>query len=174
MILTKNNHEYIIDEEDAEKVKRYNWYKDPSNGYWCTFRRIDGVKKKIYLHRYITGNDTSDLVTDHINHDVNDNRKCNLRICTPSLNLRNKRVKQNNKTGYCNIYKDGKRYMLQTRIDGKKKTLGRYDSIVEALKAKCGFWLKLFNLDMRDEIDEAVRELENIECSKKYLMRHED
>lgn len=159
MEIVKGNNAYIIDEEDAERLKRYTWYKDPSNGYWCTFRHINGIKRKIYMHRFIMRNESSYLVTDHINHDVNDNRKSNLRICTPSLNLRNKKIRQNNKTGYCNIYRDGKRYILQTRIDGKNRTLGRYDSIIDALDAKADFWLQLFELDLTKEIDEAIREL---------------
>lgn len=159
MKIVKGNNAYIIDEEDAERLSRYTWYKDPSNGYWCTFRRINGIKRKIYMHRYIMRNESPYLVTDHINHDVNDNQKNNLRICTPSLNLRNKKIRQNNKTGYSNIYRDGKRYILQTRIDGKNRTLGRYDSIIDALDAKADFWLQLFELDMTKEIEEAIREL---------------
>ena len=160
MEITKGNNAYTIDDIDAERVKLYNWYWDPSIGYWCTFKQRGGIKRKIYLHRYIVGNVPSGKVVDHINHDTSDNRRSNLRVCTPSLNLRNKRIKQNTQTGYSNIYKDGKRYRLQARIGGKNKTLGKYDTIVDAWDAKGDYWLDLFGLDLLDEIDEAIRELE--------------
>ena len=165
MQIVKGNNAYTIDDIDAERVKLYNWYLDPSIGYWCTFRRINGIKRKIYLHRYIVGNVPPGKVVDHINHDTSDNRRSNLRVCTQAFNLRNKKIRQNNKTGYSNIYRDGKRYVLQARIDGKNRTLGRYDSIIDALDAKADYWLDLFGLDMTEEIDEAIRELREKDAS---------
>lgn len=159
MTINKGSNAYTIDDRDAERVGKYNWYWDASIGYWCTFRRINGFKRKIYLHRFIMGDVPAGRVVDHINHDTSDNRRDNLRICSPSLNLRNKRVRQNTKTGYANIEQVGRRYRLRAYIDGKKKTLGRYDSIAGALDAKGKYWLDLFGLDLLDEIDEAIREL---------------
>lgn len=46
--------------------------------------------------------------------------------------------------------------MLQARIDGKTKTLGRFDNINDALKQKMYLWNELFNLDYRKEIYKAT------------------
>ena len=107
------------------------------------------------MHRYITNNNTPNP-TDHIDGNKDNNTRENLRICTRAVNARNQGIKANNRTGYKNIFVNGKKYVLQARIDGKTKTLGRFDNINDALKQKMYLWNELFNLDYRKEIYKAT------------------
>ena len=145
------NDKFIVSSEDVNKVLKYKWRKDKQTGYWYAYNK----NKKIYLHRYITNNNTSNP-TDHIDGDKDNNTRENLRICTRAANARNQGILANNRTGYKNIFVNGNKYVLQARIDGKTKTLGRFDNINDALKQKMYLWNELFNLDYRKEIYKAT------------------
>lgn len=76
----------LIDIEDIPKLKEYYWYKNKSNNYW-----VQSTNKGCgeLLHRFIM-NPPKGYVVDHINHDTDDQRKSQLRICTPQQNQFNK------------------------------------------------------------------------------------
>ena len=145
MTIEHRNNRCIIDDEDAELARRYKWRKDTSTGYWATYIRVDGCKKKLYLHRLIT---------------KDDNRRENLRIVSYALNARNRSVKSNNQTGYTNIFKEGKKYVIQARINGKTSRLGRFNTIPEALQAKADIWMDRWGIDLYDEIEKEMSEAE--------------
>lgn len=151
-------NKFIISEEDVEKVSKYQWRKDKQTGYWYTYIK----SKKMYLHRFITKNNTSNP-TDHINGNKNDNRRENLRICTHKQNARNQRLQSANQTGYRNIFKSGKKYVVQCALNGKIQTLGRYDSILDALTDKVKLWKEKFNIDYTTEYYKATMDIFQIE-----------
>ena len=70
----------IIDAEDVDKIKYIKWRLN-CNGYVMNNSRTD-----IFLHRRILNVDT---MVDHKNGNRLDNRKCNLRVATPSTNQMN-------------------------------------------------------------------------------------
>lgn len=149
---------FIISEEDVEKVEKYDWHKDKQTGYWYTYIN----KKKIYLHRYITNNNSNNP-TDHIDKNKDNNTRENLRICTHKENARNKSFKSNNQTGYTNIFKHGKKYIIQARINSKTKTLASFKTLDEALKAKVQMWKEIFNIDYTADYYRATMDLFGIE-----------
>lgn len=78
-----------IDEVDLYLIKAYKWHvSDRGYAVWRGVR--GGIKKTIRMHRIIAKTPKG-MITDHINHDKLDNRRSNLRICTQSDNMRNKR-----------------------------------------------------------------------------------
>ena len=91
------NRPFIFDYEDYDKVSKFTWCKN-NLGYFCATIPKSG-KKKMLLHRFIMGLTERNIKIDHINHKVNDNRKCNLRICSHKENLANSRVRTTNKSG---------------------------------------------------------------------------
>jgi len=77
----------IIDHEDLSKINYCHW-NISSFGY-----ARNGKHQK--LHHLIVGKPPLPLVTDHINRNKLDNRKCNLRFVTVAINNKNKDYKKN-------------------------------------------------------------------------------
>lgn len=114
----------MIDAEDVDKVKYSKWRLN-CNGYVISTNKFDG--KTTFLHRRILNN-TNQFV-DHINGDVLDNRKQNLRLVTKSQNQMNVNYKGVSKT------KNDKHY-AHIKIKGKAINLGVYVDEEEALYAR--------------------------------------
>lgn len=114
----------MIDAEDVDKVKYSKWRLN-CNGYVISTNKFDG--KTTFLHRRILNN-TNQFV-DHINGNVLDNRKQNLRLATKSQNQMNVNYKGVSKT------KNDKHY-AHIKIKGKAINLGVYVDEEEALYAR--------------------------------------
>lgn len=76
----------VVDEDDLERILKYKWYAWWSPKGKCFYVRASIGGKKIYIHRFIMNNSDKKVHTDHINHNTLDNRKLNLRNCSPSQN----------------------------------------------------------------------------------------
>jgi len=82
----------IVDDEDFEELNQYKWTahnatKKDKSDYFYAIRCVN--KKMIRMHRVLM-NPPDDMQIDHINRNPLDNRKENLRICTHSVNQRNR------------------------------------------------------------------------------------
>lgn len=75
---------------------------------------------------------------DHINGDRLDNKWVNLREVTRAENLMNLGVKGNNSSGFMGVHlrKDTNKYNAFIHHKGKKYSLGDYDNIENAVKAR--------------------------------------
>lgn len=151
--ITTKNESFIIDTEDYDLCKNYTWWTN-SAGYLET--RKDG--KRIFLHRLITNCPEGKFV-DHINHDVSNNTKDNLRIVSNSQNVMNTMVRKDNQCGIKGVHrrKDCDRWEAHIYKDGKPYYLGIYKTKEEAIAARNNAELKLFkdytydpNLDIRN------------------------
>lgn len=116
----------LVSEEDYEKVKKYRWFID-SNGYPAS--RIEG--KITRMHRFIM-EPKKGLVTDHINRLKFDNRRENLRYCTPQENGRNKTGKRNSISGYRGVSPNGNYWRAYISTNKKQIHLGTYRTKEEA------------------------------------------
>lgn len=127
----------LIDIEDYNKVKDYNWHIDRSiNGYLITDTYINNKKESMYLHRFIMSDKLkgdNKLVIDHINRNRLDNRKINLRACTQQQNMFNKGIMDKNQYGVTGISKVNGRYQSSITIDGKFINLGYFDNVKDAV-----------------------------------------
>lgn len=127
----------LIDTEDFERVNQYktSWVLIYKGGRFDSIVTKPQINKKrfcIRLHRLIM-NCPNNLVVDHINGDILDNRKCNLRIITQAENSTNlSPINKYCKTKYRNIYLEGEKYAV--RINNRR--FGRYDDINEVIKVR--------------------------------------
>ena len=128
----------LIDTDDIEKVKKYNW----------TINKFTRCKKVYYyavtnkgllMHRYIKSAMEGRATTvDHVNNDTLDNRKQNLQICSNRKNLIKQDLCINSKTGVkgvCKFTKNDK-YMAYITVNRKRIHLGYFNTIEEAKKAR--------------------------------------
>ena len=72
---------------------------------------------------------------DHKEHNTLDNRKKNLRICTDLDNNKHRSgINKNNTSGYRNVTwdKSSNKWIVQLQINGKNKTIGKFDNVDEA------------------------------------------
>ena len=116
---------FWIDTEDLEKIRPYYFSLHGDDGYFSSV--IKG--KRVYLHRFIM-NAPKDMVVDHVNHLREDNRKCNLRVCTKN---------QNNMNLSCKGYYFNKKYnkwQAYITLNGKRKSLGTFEKEVDAKEAR--------------------------------------
>ena len=94
---------FLIDLADLKLLKNLSWCahsKPNGRVYAQAYVRLGkGIYRNIRMHRLILGLKIGDKsLGDHINHNTLDNRRCNLRICTPSQNVTNRRCFNKNKT----------------------------------------------------------------------------
>lgn len=140
-ILVKNNEYYevigikiihkktyvtcIIDKKDLEKINKYKWH---FNGKYV-------ASNKKLIHRVIMNAKNGEVV-DHINGDVLDNRRENLRICSIKENTRNHKIYSTNTSGFTGVYKEGNKWRARIRVDNRMLSLGVFVNIEDAVKAR--------------------------------------
>jgi len=97
----------IVDDTDFDALTKRGWYFH--NGY--AVRHALKHHKMTLMHRVILGASKGTEV-DHINGDGLDNRRANLRLCSPHNNKKNRRINRNNTTGFKGVtfHKKAKKY----------------------------------------------------------------
>ena len=135
-IIQKGTFQIIVDDEDFDKVKDYDWRFSP-DGYPRT--TIDG--ERYFIHHYIFLINKiayKGKTTDHINRNPLDNRKVNLRFVSHRENVANGEGKTNRKysqykgVSYDINMKRKKRWRALCEFDGKNYNVGRYLTEEEA------------------------------------------
>jgi len=118
-----------IDKENFEWIRNKCWYKSKR---WSVETR--GVKKLIKLHRIIMDAPIWKVV-DHINWDILDNRKSNLRVCTIQENCMNKTASQNSKSWIKWVRLDNRRnkYCVQISLKWKRYWGWEYKDLEDAI-----------------------------------------
>lgn len=103
----------IIDAEDFEFVSQWKWFasRGGNTDYAHRKQRIDGTHKQktISLHRAIISAPDG-MHVDHINHNGLDNRRENLRLCTPAENRWNSKRQKGSSSDFKGVgkFNDGR------------------------------------------------------------------
>lgn len=136
----------LVDDEDFDRLNEYRWYGRRSGGKVYAERQyylgmILGVRKSKSrkMHREIMKVNDRLMQVDHINGNGLDNRKSNLRICTPSQNNHNKTVMTRSLSGHKNISKIKNKWRVLVNIENEQYFVGLYWSLEEAIKARNKF-----------------------------------
>lgn len=119
---------YLIDAEDYPLVSKYKWVTT-NNGY------AKSTNSNIYLHRLLVNSKLGQQV-DHINVNVFDNRKCNLRICNNSLNSSNRKPYNKLNIKGIELHKTKNLYSAYFRINNKQYHSPCYKTKEEATFAR--------------------------------------
>jgi len=134
ILVTRNNYEILIDEEDYEFLNQFWWkvikkmkvYKDLQSTH---FGRI------VRMSRLLLNITDPKIFIDHINGNTLDNRKSNLRVCTPKQNSRNIGKRKGN---YTSKYKGvnwnlkSNKWTARIATDNGRKFLGYFNNEKDA------------------------------------------
>lgn len=107
-ILIYEDEKYLFDIEDYEKISLYYW-KPNDKGYlahwYATYDECGKRKSKyIYFHKFVLGLNDSPNKVDHIDRNIRNNRKTNLRECTHQENIFNSSIGKNNTSGIIGVH----------------------------------------------------------------------
>jgi hypothetical protein len=123
----------LVDDTDYESVMSFgSWYVQLD-------RRAPGStpyarSRKALMHSVITGWP----YVDHVDGDGLNNQRSNLRQATHALNMANKHLYRNNKSGFKGVYVNrykGRPWGARIRVDTRVRRLGNYDTPEEAARA---------------------------------------
>lgn len=84
----------IIDDTDKEIIDKFRWRAAKGKNTQYAVTRMNGTT--VLMHRFILRASGRNKFVDHKNGNGLDNRRDNIRVCTPSENNRNKRIYKNN------------------------------------------------------------------------------
>lgn len=121
-----------VDPDIAEKFKGISLLVRNKKHPYIYFHK---KRKKHSLHRFIMNAKKGEVV-DHINGDVFDNRRINLRICNQSRNSLNHHHKTKNKTGFFGLSfkKLVNKYQVQVYLKRKSLSISYfYNKIIAAI-----------------------------------------
>jgi len=149
----------LVDDEDYERLSKFKWCAYRKKKYCRVGRnaylgggRKNPKRKTIYMARQIM-NAPSHLQVDHINHNVLDNRRSNLRLCTNAQNTRNRKLLKNCSSVFKGVhwhiskYKNKEykgKWCARIGFNGQRIHIGYFESEIEAARAYDEAAKKLF------------------------------
>jgi hypothetical protein len=129
--LTNSSAVALVDDEDFDTLACFR-FKLNSHGYVVrTIHTSDDRRTYICLHRQIMNAQRGQYV-DHIDNDKLNNSRSNLRFCSQSQNLANRRLHKNNSSGFKGVTFQHGRYHARIQKDERDIHLGFYDDLRSA------------------------------------------
>lgn len=124
--------EFWFDLSDYDLIKDYCWHFT-NEGYVTAKKGRSG--KHISMHRLFFPDAER---VDHIKHRLWDNRRSQLRPVTHRQNMMNRLLPSNNTSGYIGICwkKECKKWDARITVNGKRKHLGYYEKLEDAISAR--------------------------------------
>jgi hypothetical protein len=121
----------IVSPGDVSVCAAKRWNAQPRGK--AVYARSTCQRGREYLHRFLLGADSGDLV-DHINRDTLDNRRENLRFVSPSESVLN--TVNPNKTGFKGVRSYEKGFVAEIGTSGRgRRHLGCYETAEQAAVA---------------------------------------
>lgn len=130
IIPTSDGFSIRVSSNDAEQLSNICWRTFSVGKKRYARASVNG--RRVLIHRFLVGlNDGDTKTVDHINGDSLDNRRENLRVCSPKENSWNRRV-TNALSGFHGVVKQHKKYIVKFRNNEELIYLGAFDSAVQA------------------------------------------
>ena len=126
----------IVGDADYEKINKFKWFY--TGKYAVRWKRLSkDMRKMWYMQWDIVGNPPKGFETDHINGNKIDNRRNNLRIVTHSQNQINRKMPQNNTSGFKGVCWDKikQKWRADIKLNYKRIFLGNFKNKSEAARA---------------------------------------
>lgn len=120
----------LVDAGDFDDVSGFSWCR--AGGYAC--RRSGG--ETVSMHRHIMSVPRG-IEVDHVDGDVFNNRRSNLRLATRQQQTQNQRLRRTNTSGYVGVcwHRGEQRWAATIRVEGRYRRIGAFMCPIEAAKA---------------------------------------
>ena len=115
LLFKENNNVVIIDKNDYDKIKYYTCLAGKKNIYIRI--SINGVRQR--LHRFLMNITDPEIYVDHVDSNIFNNKKNNLRISDSAKNARNKKKAEGTISKYIGVSKCKNRWISKISYDGK-------------------------------------------------------
>lgn len=125
----------IIDEQDFDRISQFTWHSVDNDGTGSRYYATCSIRgKTTYMHRMVMGAQAGESI-DHIDGNGLNNSRSNLRFVTQSENNLNQKIRSDNTSGHKGISwcPDREKYQVYVNINRKRKSLGRYRTLEEAI-----------------------------------------
>jgi hypothetical protein len=132
-------HYAMIDADDLKRVGRYKWCLSRSGHRLYAYRKHR--RKSLYRHQFIL-NPPRGKVVDHIDGNGLNNRRRNLRFCTPQQNAWNqkcRRKKPDASSQYIGVHQPRKqpgKWYIQIKCGDDRVRLGPFETELQAARAR--------------------------------------
>lgn len=127
----------LVDAADYELLSARGWYAAKSrSGFYAATGASGRPGGLVLMHRLLL-RPAAGLQVDHINRNRLDNRRANLRLCTPGQNSRNVGVHSRNTSGFKGVsrHSDGHAWIASINAEGVKRYLGSFAHLEDAARA---------------------------------------
>lgn len=129
----------IVDAEDYAELSQFKWcaVRDHRSYYArrSSKQQPDGRRFTIRMHKEILGAPPEEgMITDHINGDGLDNRRCNLRFVTHAQNMQNRRDKRGTSL-YRGVSASKGKWVAVLCHNGVRTRLGTFADEIDAARA---------------------------------------
>jgi hypothetical protein len=124
----------LVDDADYAWLSQWKWcYADNGNGkgYAIRYEYTGGKPRRIAMHRLIMSA-PQNMKVDHQDGDGLNNTRSNLRLCTNTQNLHNKRKQQNTSSRYKGVYLFRNRWTARISVNKKLIFPGQFDTEEQA------------------------------------------
>jgi hypothetical protein len=122
----------IVDADDYDKLSKYRWHL--FRYARCTYAVCHTMGRTVYMQRMIT-RPRKGYVVDHIDGNGLNNRRCNLRVCTPAQNRANTGPRGGT-SRFVGVRRKKDKWAAGIQCRGEHFFLGLFDDEVEAAKAR--------------------------------------
>jgi len=170
---------FAVDKEDYDTYinKMPSWFLSGAKNNYATadWRDCPGGRRKIRLHRFlILGiDDDTNKVVDHINGDTLDNRRCNLRVLSKSMNVSHRaNLNSNNNSGHRGVHwcKTNKRWIASIQHNEQiwwKQSFENKEDAINVINEKRVIYNTIHGISERHV--EKLKELEESNILMKQL-----
>lgn len=123
----------IVDTADFERLSQFNWHAHWNPNTKSFYARC-WQNGRMMMHKFILGYGPGEQA-DHRNYNTLDNRRENLRKCTPTQNAQFRRLRSDNVSGFKGVYFNQGKWRAVITVNKQRIELGGFYSAKEAAKA---------------------------------------
>jgi hypothetical protein len=128
----------LVDDSDFCRLNQYKWHmlKVRNSNYVSRKNKINGIWVNVFMHREILS-PPKGVMIDHVDGNGLNNQKKNMRLCSHSQNMQNRRKHKLTYSKYKGVVWNKKLNKWQSRIlhENKRIHIGTFQNEIDAAKA---------------------------------------